>query len=299
MADNQFNVLKRKEIYAILDGDKRDLYTDEDEKGYGLPYMTANNLDTLCTDFGVTGVAGSRWTYVEAVLDKAIEDNRCNDLLHFFFDRSRFTHLNSFDSMDTIIQVHKAICTAAIDAINHELRLGGKKLLYCEGYFSVVDQGQNTPIETPNLNICTIDYVLGLKSRCEANLSAGNYDSVVTKSRTMLEELLVKILEDNGQPKDTSGDLIKLYNLVKNLYGMRQTGNYDQRVNSLLNGLEKIVQAIAELRNTNSDAHGAGSSRVQIKEREARLIMNSSMVLCEYLLTIHNEKMAVANSAVV
>ena len=81
------------------------------------------------------------------------------------------------------------------------------------------------------------------------------------------------------------------YNAVKDLYGMRQQGNYDQRINSLLNGLERIVQSIAELRNTQSDAHGAGRGRIAIKEREARLIMNSSMVLCEYLISVHQEHM--------
>lgn len=292
MPDTVFDVLKRKEIYSILDGDVRNLVKDENhEFGYGLPYMSADSLGQLCLDFDVNSFGGSRWTYVEAVLEKAIEDGRCNDLLNFFFDRSRFKQLNSIEDMDEVDRVYQRICKAAIDAINHELRLGGHELLFSEGRWLIVESGKRAVIATPTIDKFTVQYVQGLRSRCEDNLRSGAYDSVVTKSRTMLEELLIHILEDNGQSIKQNGDLIQYYNAVKSLYGMQGQANYDQRINAMLNGLEKIVQSIAELRNTQSDAHGAGSGRIKIKEREAVLIMNSAMVLCEYLLSVHNEKM--------
>ena len=292
MPDSEFKVLKRKEIYAILDGDHRDHVKNVyNEFGFGLPYMSADNLAQLCGDFAVELPGGSRWCYVEAVLEKAIDEGRCNDLLNFFFDRSRFTQLNSIDDIDEIDRVYKEICQSAIDAINHELRLGSKQLLLSEGKWHVVDAGQRPTIVTPEIDKFSIQYVQSLRNRCEENYASGNYDSVVTKSRTMLEELLIHILENNQQNIIQNGDLIQYYNAVKDLYGMRQQGNYDQRINSLLNGLERIVQSIAELRNTQSDAHGAGSGRIAIKEREARLIMNSSMVLCEYLVSVHQEHM--------
>ena len=66
---------------------------------------------------------------------------------------------------------------------------------------------------------------------------------------------------------------------------MRQLQTNDQRVNELLGGLEKIVNSIASMRNTDSDAHGVGQNRININGREARLIMNCSMAFCEYLVT--------------
>lgn len=292
MAD--FNVLKRKEIYTILDGDRKVLVEgDYTPFSYGLPYMTTDNLARLCEDFGAQIPSGSRWCYVEEVIDKAIEANRCNDLLNFFFDRGRFTQLNSIDDIDEIEKKYWQIRNAAINAINHELRLCSNRLLFSEGKWYIVETGQATVIVTPTIDKFTVQYVLGLKTRCEENFYAENYDSVVTKSRTMLEELIIHILEANGQTVNRNGDLVQYYNSVKDLYGMRGGSNYDQRVNALLNGLEKIVQSIAELRNNQSDAHGAGSGRIAIKDREARLIMNSSMVLCEYLLAVHIEKMEI------
>ncbi len=43
---------------------------------------------------------------------------------------------------------------------------------------------------------------------------------------------------------------------------MRQDKSYNGSVNGLLSGLEKIVQSIAEMRNSNSDAHGVGKKRI-------------------------------------
>ena len=67
---------------------------------------------------------------------------------------------------------------------------------------------------------------------------------------------------------------------------MQQNSEYDKRVNGLLSGLEKIVQNIGDMRNINSDAHGVGSNRIRIREKEARLVMNSAISFCEYLLWI-------------
>ena len=67
---------------------------------------------------------------------------------------------------------------------------------------------------------------------------------------------------------------------------MQQTPKYDKRINSMLGGLEKIVTAVCEMRNNDSDAHGVGSKRINIRDYEARLTMNSSITFCEYYLDI-------------
>ncbi len=65
---------------------------------------------------------------------------------------------------------------------------------------------------------------------------------------------------------------------------MQQCSTFGKRVNGLLSDLEKIVQNIGDMRNINSDAHGVGSGRIKIREKEARLIMNSAILFCEYML---------------
>lgn len=284
--DDKFKVLAKKEIYELLEGNGPSLITYNDIK-YGLPYYTATQLNELCFEFGVTEpVCGSRWCYIEALLEYAIEQERCDELFQLLFDEKQFSNLQDIEDMKEVDEVHKQIVDAAIKEINHSIRLSRNELIYVNGHFMIVETGKAPMLETPKLNIRTFPYVQGLRERCTDDFNSGNYDSVITKSRTMIEEILVQILEENNVNQIAKGDLNKLYNQVKNIYNMQQSGDYDKRVNGLLGGLEKIVQSIAEMRNANSDAHGVGSRRIRIKECEARLVMNSAITFCEYIISI-------------
>ena len=54
----------------------------------------------------------------------------------------------------------------------------------------------------------------------------------------------------------------------------------------LINGINKIVDAIGSMRNMNSDAHGVGQRRIDIREREARMIASSAIMVAEYVLSV-------------
>lgn len=47
---------------------------------------------------------------------------------------------------------------------------------------------------------------------------------------------------------------------------MKQQSDWDKRVNELLNGINQIVNAVASMRNMNSDAHGVGTDRISPSE---------------------------------
>lgn len=64
----------------------------------------------------------------------------------------------------------------------------------------------------------------------------------------------------------------------------------DRRINILLSGLEKIVTAVAELRNNESDAHGHGLARQKIQGYHARLLVNSATTMADFILSVANDK---------
>ena len=289
--DEKFKILLQKDIYELLEGSGSGASLVKfNGKEYGMPYYSATMLEELCREFGVTDtLGGSRWNYVETLMKYAIENQRCDELFRVLFDETRFTNLQDIEDLDDVDKVYKQIIFAAIKQINHFIRLSGNKLVYIDGHFMIVENGKVPVIDTPKLNVRSIPYVQGLRERCKADFQSGNYDSVITKSRTMIEEILVQILEENSLDEITKGDVIKLYNQVKSINNMQQTSDKDKRVNSLLSGLERIVQSIAEMRNANSDAHGVGSKRITIRECEARLVMNSAITFCEYIISIHDK----------
>jgi hypothetical protein len=67
---------------------------------------------------------------------------------------------------------------------------------------------------------------------------------------------------------------------------MHSDAGMDKRINELLSGLEKIIDAIAEMRNKNSDAHGVGQKRINISEHHARLFVNSAMTMADFILSV-------------
>ena len=120
------------------------------------------------------------------------------------------------------------------------------------------------------------------------DITDGNYDSALTKSRTILEEVFCYVIEKKGENPSDKGDIGKLYNQVKTLYNMHQHKDMDKRINGLLSGLEKICSAIADMRNKVSDSHGVGAKRINIKDYHAHLCVNSALAMADFILAVSN-----------
>ena len=94
-------------------------------------------------------------------------------------------------------------------------------------------------------------------------------------------------------PHSEKGEVEKLYEECKESLNMKRSSEWNNLVSDLVNGLNKIVKSIGSMRNKNSDSHGVGSKRVSIKRREALLIANSSITLCDYLLAVFESQKVV------
>ena len=283
-----FDLLKRKDIIQILDGDE--LLGSQTDKLLRMPYLSGQDLCMLSDQFGLHQEYGaSRWTYLDNLLGYLIERERCDELLCHLFDLERFHHLESLSDPTEVMNKHQEICDATIDRINSKLALGRHELQYVGGHFYISETGSKVVIETPYIKRIDVPYVLDLSERCKEDFLQGNFDSVISKSRTLIEEVLVHILESKDESVTAKGNIEKLYNQVKNCLNMQQDKSYDGRVNSLLYGLERIVESIGAMRNLNSDAHGVGKNRIKVKEREAKLAMNSAITFCEYILSIEDK----------
>lgn len=139
-------------------------------------------------------------------------------------------------------------------------------------------------------------YIRNLVERANNDIEQNQFDSALTKTRTLLEEVFCYVIEKKKPDFVKQGDINTLYNHVKNLYGMHQLKEYDKRVNGLLAGLEKILTAIVEMRNAQSDAHGVGSKRINIEAHHARLFVNASQTMAEFVLSVcskHNKRLGI------
>lgn len=286
-----FSLLRSKPIINVLIGDVELL------NGYKLPYMSGPALCELCTQFGMPmtytwgGQNMSRWMYMDQLFEYLNKLDRINDLLAYLFDLGRFKELNSLGDIDKVTETHKALVQSALNAINAELLIAKKELRLVNNRYVLANIGEKVVINTPKVNVVTQQYIRELPNRIKEDFNNKDYDSVITKSRTLLEEVLIYIIEKLTMERyKSNGDLVKMYQDATELLNMRQNKDWDKRVNELLGGMHKMVSAISSMRNINSDAHGAGSGRIEIKEREALLASQSAMMLAEYWLSVYNSK---------
>lgn len=288
-----FAQLLNKEIISILIGDKLVF------EGYSLPYLTGSELCDLSTSFGLlvfyyrdgTGYNKSRWEYMYDLLKFLNSENRVPELLSHLFQRKRFIKLSSIGDRDEILKTHQSIVTGALSKINSILIFSNCELLEVNNQFVCVELGKSIVIEATKIETITNDYIKALPERIKNDLDSGDYDSVLTKSRTLIEEVLIYINESISLTKyKSNGDLNKIHQETALLLNMRQKGEWDKRINELLGALNKIINAISNMRNINSDAHGVGSNRIIIQKKEALLVAQSAVILSEYYLSVFQNR---------
>ncbi|CCZ59875.1 putative uncharacterized protein [Clostridium sp. CAG:710] len=292
--NNNYNLLRSKDIITILDGDFQ--IEEVDGIRIAMPYLSGPMLCELSQKFGYYqeyywGNSSkpnlSRWQYMDNILEYVIKENKTSQLLSYMMEKERFSDsLRNLNNVNDIEKMYKYIIKKVIDQINSILYFGGHELVIINNQYIIKNIDEKINIDVPNINIVDRDYIKDLSERAMKDIDEGNLDSAITKSRTILEETFCYAIEIKGEEPSDSGDIGKLYKQVKDLYNMHANKDMDKRVNKLLSGLENIVQSIAEMRNNGSDSHGLGNKRVNISDYHARLAVNSSTTMAEFILSV-------------
>lgn len=293
---NMFELLRDKSILAILDGDvdfgEIETYDSKGNIKISMPYLSGPSLCDISSRFGLpvaygwNGGAQSRWAYLDGLLAYCIKNNRESDLLAFLFSKGQFVEKLKGHTPEIIESAYTKIIDTIIGQINGFLYFGGIELVRIGERFVIKKIGVSVKVAAPAIKTINRDYIVKLSERAMQDVTDGNYDSAITKSRTLLEEVFCYVIEKKGEIPSESGDIGKLYNQVKQLNNMHQDKDMDKRVNGLLSGLEKILSSIAEMRNKGSDSHGVGVKRINIAEHHARLFVNSAMTMADFVLVI-------------
>ena len=289
-------MLRDKSILQILDGDRDfgDLEIDGEKSDIKLsmPYLSGPTLCDISNRFGLSvsygwnGGAQSRWAYLDDLIEHCIQKNRESDLLAFLFSKGQFTEKLKGHPPEVIEYAYSKIICTIIGQINGVLYFGGNELVQTGNTFSIHKRGTAITVFVPSMKAIDESYITDLSERAMKDVLDGNYDSAITKARTLLEEVFCYVIEKKGVEPSATGDIGKLYNQVKRLYNMHQNSDLDKRINGLLSGLEKVLSAIAEMRNKGSDSHGVGSKRIAISAHHARLFVNSAMTLADFILAV-------------
>lgn len=290
MENNDFELLKQKEIINILIGDTK--YGENGE--ISMPYLSGSILCEISTIFGFVvdyfETRHSRWLYLYNLLEYCIKNEKVSDLLLYIFDKKQFKEKFKGMSSIEIEENYKLIVEEIMEKINGCLYFSGKKLIKIENNFFIQARNKTVSLPTEKIKIVDSEYIKNIHSQALKCISENDFDSVVTKSRTLLEEVYCYGIEQKGEEVTEKGNINKLYRKIRELYDMNTEKNLDNRIKKLLSGLNSIVDAIAEIRNNNSDAHGVGKNRIKISEHHANLVLNSATTLAEFILSVIENK---------
>lgn len=137
-----------------------------------------------------------------------------------------------------------------------------------------------------------LKYIQQLPSRINNDLQNKDFDSVLTKANTLIDEVLKYIIEHTkGNEIDIKTVKSKdLRNEVFNRLNIKVEKDMDNRVKALVGALNTLSDKILEMRNSQGDAHAQGTKRIKIQEEEAVLAANSAMILCEYLFRKYEKR---------
>lgn len=293
---SKYELLRKKNILAILDGDTDfgllEINGENSNIKVSMPYLSGPMLCDMSNKFGLpvtyawNGGAQSRWAYMDDLLAHCIQNGHESDLLSFLFSKGQFTEKLRGQTPETIDYAYSHIVKAIINQINGILYFGGNELVQTGSVFVIQKIGTTISVAAPSVTALDRRYITDISERAMKDISDGNYDSAITKSRTLVEEVFCYVIEKKGVEPSESGDMGKLYNQVKQMYNMHQDKDVDKRINGLLSGLEKILSAIAEMRNKASDSHDVGAKRINISDYHARLFVNSAMTMADFVLAV-------------
>lgn len=291
-----WNVLIDREIINMIIGDSK--VTDDMFLEYKMPYMSGPNICEFGSKLGIdkdywNSDKLSRWMYMENVLKYAINNNKINDFFKELFELKRFKKVENKEYYSTVNTLYYDLVHGLMNKINEILFFDKCHIEYnIETWqFALIDDDDNIRIESKNIEKIDKQYIKRLKNEIDTAIKNSDYESCITKSRTLLEEIMIYGIEKKGEIVEAKGNINKLYNQFKTLYSMHQDKNMDKRVNNLLSGFEKIITAISNMRDENSDSHGAGEKRISIEKRHATLFANSSVTMSDFLLSVIDKKM--------
>lgn len=294
---NLFGLLRDRKIIEILDGDTKLGEFSKDTLiepiSISMPYLSGRDLCSISNRFGLpasyswSSSVKSRCVYLDELMEFCIKQDRMPDLLAYLFSKSQFKDKLRGYPADIADLAYDEIVHSILKEINDILFFSGNELTQKTGKFCIQKIGSNVTVNAPKIKeVIDRKYISQLSERALKNVDDGYYDSALTQSRTLLEEVFCYVIEKKNETPSDKGDIGKLYKQVKELYNMHNDSSMDRRINTLLSGLEKIVSSIAEMRNKASDAHGVGANRLNIADHHARLYVNASMTMADFILSV-------------
>lgn len=123
--------------------------------------------------------------------------------------------------------------------------------------------------------------------KCNSKIINKDYDGAITNARSLIEEILLLIEEKiNGHRENYDGDILKLYKRVRKLLNLEPNNtDIENSLNEITRGFVSIISGLSGLSNGLGDRH---AQRYKPDKRHSILIVNSALVIAQFLAETYN-----------
>ncbi len=243
------------------------------------PYLSGPKLVGFYNECGFDDIYvegfPSRWRYST---DKVIASNgtpRLKKILEDFIDPRRFNG------------DEKLVDTVASE-INQLIKYDGFALIKNGDIYKVANTNGSF-IEAEVVSTIGHEFVKEQIQKCQQKIASEDFNGAITNARTLCEAVFIHIIEAvEGVDVKNDGNIMNLWSRVKKALKIDLSKDeVPDFIFQILSGLSSSVNGLAGLSNNASDRH---ANKFNTKRHHAKLAVNSTMTLCDFLIDVFNER---------
>ena len=286
-----WNLLIDNEIIELIIGDEavnKDIMYE-----LKMPYMSKKDILKFLEDLGyiqdnLSNENKTRKECIKDLLNYVIQNNKISSFFDKLIQIKRFRNVEMPYGYDDVQILYWDIIHAFFNSINKILLFDNCHIEYYidKKQYLLIDDNEEVEINIEKIKNVDRQYIKKIGEQIDIAVKNNDYESAITKSRTLIEEVLVLGIENKKEEATEKGNINILFNQFKTLYNMHQDSKTDKRINGLLSGIEKIITAISQMRDKNSDSHGVGKRRINLEEHHVVLFTNAAKTIANFLLSV-------------
>lgn len=243
------------------------------------PYLSGPKLVGFYNECGFDDVYGegfpSRWRYST---DKIVASNgtpRLKKILEDFIDPRRFNG-------------DEKLVDAVASEINQLIKYDGFALIKNGDIYKVANTNGSF-IEAEVVSTIKHEFVKEQIQKCQQKIASEDFNGAITNARTLCEAVFIHIIEAvEGVDVKNDGNILNLWSRVKKALKIDLSKDeVPDFIFQILSGLSSSVNGLSGLSNNASDRH---ANKFNTKRHHAKLAVNSTMTLCDFLIDVFNER---------
>ncbi|MCD8207392.1 MAG: abortive infection family protein [Bacteroidales bacterium] len=170
--------------------------------------------------------------------------------------------------------------------LNELLSHSGNEIIKVGDKYVVKNISEEIKIDASAIKTVNHDYIQSIYTRGLDDIDKANYDSALTKSRTLMEEAMCYAIEKKGVKPNGSGKIRALYDQFTENYMLHTNQGMSDRMDDFIKKAYDLMESVSVMRDIDGDSHGEGKKRINLEKHQTLLYLNVAIALADFVLSV-------------